>query len=186
MQNPDELQDARKKLGRQLDRLQRAIERLRIDYQRFLAGDLHIPPVELQRQIENELRRVRADSAKGVAENFRLNSLEAKLNSYLELYGRRIRQAEEGEARRRAAAGANLAPEKGVVLGGGDDGEAVKALYRGLHGSKQAPSMDIDRFKSVLSRQVEAIRSKTGCAEIQFRVASEGGKLKLKAKPIRD
>ena len=45
--------------------------------------------------------------------------------------------------------------------------------------------MDLDRFGAYLERQAEAIRSKTGCREIQFRVAVEDGKMKLKAKPIR-
>ena len=75
---------------------------------------------------------------------------------------------------------------RGVVLGGQADAVAVKALYRGLykhHGQK--PNMDLDRFHSYIDRQAEAIRAKTGCREIQFRIAVQDGKMKLKAKPIR-
>ena len=42
----------------------------------------------------------------------------------------------------------------------------------------------IDSFQTYLRRQTEAIRQKTGCDEVQFRVAEEDGKLKLKARPV--
>ena len=45
--------------------------------------------------------------------------------------------------------------------------------------------MDLGRFRAYLDRQAEVIRKKTGCAEIQFRIAVEEGKMKLKAKPLR-
>jgi hypothetical protein len=31
---------------------------------------------------------------------------------------------------------------------------------------------------------VSAIREKTGCSEVQFRLAAEDGKIKLKARPV--
>ena len=52
-----------------------------------------------------------------------------------------------------------------------------------IHSSN--PKMDLERFGAYLERQAESIRSKTGCREIQFRLAVEDGKMKLKAKPIR-
>ena len=42
-----------------------------------------------------------------------------------------------------------------------------------------------DYFRAYIDRQAEAIRKKTGCAEIQFRIAVEEGKMKLKARPLR-
>ena len=45
--------------------------------------------------------------------------------------------------------------------------------------------MDIERFRSYIQHQAEVIRTKTGCREIQFRIAVQDGKMKLKARPIR-
>ncbi len=64
---------------------------------------------------------------------------------------------------------------------------AVEALYKGLYLRRGATrtSMDLERFRSHLEKQAGVIRAKTGCQEIQFRIAEENGKMKIKAKPIK-
>ena len=176
-------QDRAKMIERALDRLDRLVERLRIDAQRFLAGDLPLPPDELRDQIQKELRRVRGAKSRGTVHNFRLGSIEAKLNSHLALLGRRIRAREEGEVRRAAeAAQSKYDAVQGIVVGQSIEPAAAEALYRGLGKSK----LDADQFRSYLDRQAQVIRAKTGCSDIQFRIAVQDGKMKLKAKPIRD
>lgn len=179
----DASQEEAKKLERAMDALAREIDRFRIDAQRFLAGDLPLPPDELKDRLQVKLRQLRNSKARGTAHNFRLNSLEAKLNSHADLLGRRVRARERGETRRA------LEMEKprhdavqGVVVGRKVDSGAAEALFKGLNN----PSMGIEKFRGYLGRQAEAIRAKTGCSDIQFRVAVQDGKLKLKAKPIRD
>ena len=175
-------------IERQLNQLDADIRRLRVDYQRFLAGDLHIPPEDLRESIHGRLRRLRTKNLKAAADNFRLNSLEARYNSYAELYSRRLREREEG-SRRVAGAEQEKRPDaqKGVVIGQKAGSDEVTALYKGLYlrdGTRQ-PKASLESFQSYLDRQAQAIRQKTGCSEIEFRVAEEGGKLKLKAKPLR-
>jgi len=65
----------------------------------------------------------------------------------------------------------------------------VAALYHGLAGGdagdkREGPRFDLASFGSYLERQAAAIRVKTGCEEVQFRLAAEDGKLKLKARPL--
>ena len=60
--------------------------------------------------------------------------------------------------------------------------------YHGL--TKRTPSgLDwtgkVRCLQSYLNKQAAQIRDKTGCSEVSFRVASEKGKLKLKAKPVK-
>ncbi|MCP4203077.1 MAG: hypothetical protein GY769_14240, partial [bacterium] len=74
-------------------------------------------------------------------------------------------------------------PRKGVVLGDRESSSAVEALYRGLY--RPGSAMDLERFRSYIHRQAEVVRAKTGCREIQFRIAVQDGKMKLKAKPVR-
>lgn len=177
-------QDPAKKFDQEARRLGEMIRRFRVDSQRFLNGDLLLPPEEQREKIQSEIRRLRSKNMKGAAANFRLNSLEAQFNSHNDLLGRRIRAREKGELRRHQEAKANAAldPTRGVVIGKQLEPTAVKALFGGL----QSTSMDFDRFRSYLDKQAQLIRSKTGCEEIQFRVAVENGKMRLKAKPIRD
>ena len=177
----DSKNDAGKALERKIEAVSRQIERFRIDAQRFLAGDLPLPPDELKDQIQNELRKLRNSKSRGTAHNFRLGSLEAKFNSHIALLGRRVRAREVGEARRPADAEPRYDAVQGVVVGSNVAGGAAEALFNGLN----RPKMGIEKFQGYLAKQVETIRSKTGCSEVQFRVAVQDGKLKLKAKPIR-
>jgi len=181
--------DGARKIERDVERLAAAIQKFQIDGQRFFAGDLPLPPEELRERIQNDLRRLRGANIKGAALNFRIGSLEARFNSHVELFGRRLRVREQAHRRRPAAEEKEKAPDpvQGVVIGRQADQESARALYQGLYSASGSgkPAMDLDRFRAYLDRQSEAIRKQTGCAQIQFRVAVEGGKLKLKAKPIR-
>lgn len=174
--------DAAKALERAIEALSRRIERFRIEAQRFLAGDLPLPPEELRDQIQNELRKLRNAKSRGTAHNFRLGSLESKFNSHVTLLGRRIRAREESESRRPEGEDAPRHDAvQGVVVGRQIQQSAAEVLYDGLN----RPKMGLEQFQGYLARQADVIRSKTGCSEIQFRVAVQDGKLKLKAKPVR-
>jgi hypothetical protein len=122
-------------------------------------------------------------------DSFRLGDMEARFNSYNELFNRRVRDNEEGRhpAARPAPAPASRRydPEQGIVFGDRIDPRAAEALYQGLAASPgDSPRFDLDSFQTYLARQVNAIREKTGCAQVQFRLAAEDGKIKLKARPV--
>lgn len=178
-------------LARRVEILTREIERFRVASQRFLAGDLKIPPEEQRDRIAGMIRHLRTSNLQSTALNFRLGSLEARFQALVDLFGRRLRAVEEGaEAARRASEGAAAPPDpsRGVVIGDRADSVSVNALYQGLYlrDRPSQPAMDLERFRSYLTRQADAIRAKTGCDKIQFRVAEESGKLKLKARPLRE
>lgn len=174
-----------KKIARRIDRLERTIQQFYIDGQRFLAGDLPVPPDSLGDRIQAELRRLRSANLKSAAADFRLNGLEARFNSYRELLGRRLRSREQGALRQKPVEEPVPDPVRGVVVGRHADPASAKVLYQGLHAASGKPKMTLERFRNYLDRQSAMIRQKTGCSEIQFRVAVENGKMKLKAKPIR-
>ncbi len=183
LKTPDAGLVANKQLEREIDRLAVSIRKFRIDNQRFFAGDLKLPPDELRERILADFRRLRGKSRKSAGADFRLSTLEAKFQSHADLFGRRLRQRERSEMCVATAEKPAPDPTKGVVLGRGSDSPAVEALYQGLY--RRNPSMDIERFRSYLQRQAEMIRTKTGCRDIQFRIAVQDGKMKLKARPIR-
>lgn len=171
---------------RRIDRVERQIDDLRVEFERFFSGDLGAPPEPLRSEIRGGLRSLRANQFQTPVDSFRITQLEARFNSYNELFNRRLREREEGRDRQTAAPPPRRPdPVRGVVVGSRIDAEAVKALYRGLHaGGDEVPRFDLDAFRSYLERQLASIRAKTGCSEIQFRTISEGGKVKLKAKPL--
>lgn len=180
-------QKQRSALDQDVQVLTQWIEQFRIDSLRFFGGDLKIPPEDLKTQIAARFRQIRSGGVQGVADNFRLNSLEARFNSQLDLYNRKLREREQGGARRTASTPADPDPMQGVVVGSGGDNNAVEVLYKGLYLSTGArnPGMDLEKFRSYIDRQAAVVRSKTGADNIQFRIAVEDGKMKIKAKPLK-
>jgi hypothetical protein len=192
-------------LAESIDRLAADVQQLRVDFERFFSGALLHPPEELRHRIQGQLRQLRGASAMTAVDRFRLGDLEARHNSYNELFSRRLREREEGRPRGVQAAAppaalpATPSPRydsgAGIVIGRSPDPEAVAALYEGLAaaagGQRGAgepaaagPRFDLASFGGYLQRQAAAIRDKTGCEDVQFRLAVEDGKLKLKARPV--
>lgn len=158
-----------------------------MEFSKFFGGERPVPPEDLRVGVLGQIRTLRGMTIQGVADNFRLTNLEAQFNTHNELFNRRLRQREEGATGRpvrRAASGANVDAAAGVRLDAGLEASAVTALYRGLYSDSEGA--DYDRFREYLSNQVRAIRDKTGCAAVVFRVASEDGRLKLKARPVKE
>ena len=170
-----------------IDRLERQIHQFCVHFERYFSGDRPVPPEPLRLEIQSDLRQLRAGNLlRSAVDVFRVAQLEARLNSYSELFGRRVREREEGGRRSATAGPATPAPDpaRGVVMGEGLDESAVVALYRGLAASPTPPAFDLDSFRTYLGRQLAAIRAKTGCGQVQFRLVPEAGTTKLKAKPL--
>jgi hypothetical protein len=175
--------------GDALDQLNRDLQQLRVDFERFFNGSLHSPPDELRGRVQVQLRHLRGVNLTTAVDSFRLGDLEARFNSYNELFNRRLRGLEEGRQ-----PGARHAPPpvarrydalQGILFGERIDPEAAEALYQALAAAPgDSPRFDLDSFQTYLARQVAAIRDKTGCSEVQFRLSSEDGKVKLKARAV--
>jgi len=176
-------------MGDALDQLARDIRQLQIDFERFFNGGLPLPPEEQRSRVQAQLRTLRNVSMPSAVDSFRLGDLEARFNTYNELFNRRVRDIEEGRHGPHKVFAfvekQRFDPRGGIVFGSEINPEAAEALYHGLSaGAGDGPKFDLDSFQTYLRRQTVAIREKTGCAEVQFRVAEEDGKLKLKARPV--
>lgn len=178
------MDEARKRYEREIAALESLVDQYRVDGQRFFAGDLKLPPDELRDRITSTLRRLQSSNLTTSADSFRLGALEGRFNSHSELFGRRLRERETGTAvHRPQEPKPRHDPVQGVLMS--HDG-SVEALYKGLYAQGSGRSgMDLERFRGHLQKQAEAIRAKTGCTDIQFRIAEEQGKKKIKARPIK-
>jgi hypothetical protein len=158
-------------------------------FERFFSGALPIPPEDLRTRVQNDFRQLRNAPLRSAADQFRMSGLEYRHNTLSELWNRRLREREEG--RHALPHVAHPAPNEpqldarlGVVVGEDLSPRVVEALYQGLYQTGAPATVDLESFRSFLGRQLESIRGKTGCESVQFRVANEEGKLKLKAKPL--
>lgn len=189
-------------LDQHIERVGRELDALRVEFEKFFAGSRQTPPEEMREGIRGDLRRLRSYPLTQLADSFRITQLEARFNSYSELFNRRVREREEGRrtVRPHSAAAAGhvgdglaadglaadgLAADRGVTVRDAVAADDARALYDALARDRaHPPQFDLDSFRSYLQRQAEAIRAKTGCSEVRFRLAEEGGRIKLKAKPI--
>ena len=165
----------------------RGIQKLRIEYEKFFVGAESVPPDALRLSVAAQIKSLRTSKLSSV-DSFRVNSIEAKYNSYSEMFERRLRRLEEGRSirpRRTAVAAHEKTrpdPSRGVRLGESMDERGVEVLYQGLYGGKS--NVDLESFRSHLAKNLEAIRQRTGCSEAELRLVTEDGKAKLKVKPI--
>ncbi len=176
-------------LNETFDQLSRDIRLLQIEFEKFFNGALPVPPDEMRNRIQLQIRQLRNLKQVSTLDAFRLGDIEARFNSYNELFNRRIRDREEGRragaVHPPAPAAQRFDPRQGINFGGRFEPEAVEALYNGLASRPgDGPRFDLDSFEKYLARQVAALREKTGCDQVQFRLAEEDGKLKLKARPV--
>lgn len=169
-----------------LQALERGIEQFRIEAEKYFNGGLKLPPEDLRAHV-HRLARVLQDKNIRPGEQFRLATLTARWNSLSELYGRRLREREEGrtrEVRKEPVPSTRpaLDPYEGIRLDPRLSGEGVETLFRELVQRGQS-RIDLETFRQHLARQLEVLREKTGSERVIARLAEENGKWKLKLKP---
>ena len=97
-------------IERDLDLLERSLTSLKVDYERFFAGDLKVPPVAARRKVEEVLRRVGNVDVERAAEAFRLQALQGRFTALTELWDKRVSAKEEGRGLFRAPRAAAAPP----------------------------------------------------------------------------
>ena len=167
-----------------LTRFERDIRLLKIEFDRYFNGFLDIPPEDNRGEVEETLRQLRGQPLNSFADRYRLNSLEARFNSFNALWTRKLRKRESA-AGRPTTSDRGPDPYAGLTVGNGPSRTHERALYEELYrSSDRSAKTDFDSFRRFLRRQTEKIRGKTGCSEVRFRIASQDGKLTLKAQPV--
>src|SRR5512139_3958851 len=91
-------------LGEQLALIERAMQALIRDWERFFAGDLRVPPHDDSDRLGRRLRLLAEDSGGSRVDRFRLEQLQHRFQTYLQNWERMLRDREEGRARTGAAA----------------------------------------------------------------------------------
>jgi len=192
----------------ELDKLEEDIRRVKNKYDQFFAGIQKVPPLQERRNIEIYIYELGKLKMRENARRFRYNQLLSRYNQYRELWGRKIREREEGplDFRRRAAALSEPEPPRSrsraaaavtspkadpyVKLAAGSNGEEMKRLYaeieREHHRLGKLPTITYDQLRQMVEKQSELVRSKYHVDVVGFRVDVVDGKVKLKAKPIQE
>lgn len=178
-----------KQVDKALNDLERMIEQLKRDYESFFAGGLKRPPIDLRASIESSVRRFSSIQTLNNAQRFRYSSLAARFLTYAELWNRQIRLREEGKIPGAAVAAAsgsrlqNRPPQK-------TEDTRLKDLFKSYAAAKSTAGeanafLNYDNFLQALSKQREQIIKQHQCKDVEFYLAEENGRTKLKAKVIK-
>jgi hypothetical protein len=137
---------------------------------------------------------------------FRYSQLLTRYNQLRELWGRKMREREEGpiDFRRRAAALRESSPpppapaprvtyakpDPYVTVTPGSNGEEIQRLFGDIEKEQlklgRLTNITIEQLKTMVQKQSDLVRAKYHVAAVAFRVDVVDGKVKLKAKPIQE
>ena len=179
------------KLGEQLAIVERALQTLTRDWERFFAGDLRVPPHDDGDRLGRRLRLLAESSAGSRVERFRLEQLQHRFQSYLQNWERMARDREEGRPRAGAAGRPGLelpAPAANAAAARAVDDQGGPTLYDRYVAAKLALGLavgvDREAFEAQLVAQRERLRPKLG-DDVLFEVLVEDGKVRLAARTNR-
>lgn len=193
----------------ELDKLEEDIRRVKNKYDQFFNGITKLPPSFDRTQLEGYIHELSRQKIRDNTRRFRLSTLLSRYNQYREMWGRKMREREEGplDFRRRQAAmeaSGNVPlpppepqprvtsppPDPYVRMAPGANGEEIRKLYGEIERAHlemgKLPNVSIEQLTSMIQKQSDVVRAKYNVKTVAFRVETIDGKVKLKAKPLQD
>ena len=179
-----------------ISRLENDINRLKFEYEQYFMGMEKLEPVKKRENLERFIRSLSTRVIRNTALNFKLNSLTARYNTFLQYWIRIVRQIEDGTYQRdqfRAQLKQKLASP--TTPPGQSDKEERAAPAEGFQQvysqyieakkkcKEDISSLSLEKLANTLQRQIPQIKEKYKCKDVDFKVVIEGGKTKLKAIP---
>lgn len=184
---PDSLTDS-KQTDKALNDLDRMIEQLKRDYEIFFAGGIKRPPIDLRATTEKSVWKFSSLKTLNNAQRFRYNSLAARFNVYTELWNKQMRLKEEGKLPGALAPALDPKHSPGEAPRRTED-RKLKELFTRYVASKSATGgsavLNYDSFVKALAKQREQILNQHQCKDVEFYLAEEDGRTKLKARMIK-
>jgi hypothetical protein len=175
-------------LMEQLHTLEGALRKLILDWERFFAGDIKVPPHADRDRLGRRLRTLTEHPSTRRVEQFRLEQLQHKFMTYCQLWERQLREREEG----RRGSGVQPAvrptvspPNKQSSSSVSERGDSLFERYSSAR-QRAGESMKLDReaFDRQIARQREQLEKKLG-KKVRFDVIVDGKRVKLSARPVR-
>jgi hypothetical protein len=181
-----------------LDRLEKTLKRLSIEYEMYLSQQVRWAP--MQRQVECELiiRHYHKHPPRQTTDRFRFNTLVHRFRTSLERWGRRERQLQEQGVMRRRGAGRlkkrGEDPNRAHTLycqrlpEGSAVGDQVRDLYTAYRQARRARGQSVAPlsyapFAGKLDRLLEQARRRAPGKPLELRVEHAGGKVSVSVRP---
>lgn len=195
------------KQDEELDKLEEDIRRLKSKYDQFFMGITKVPPTFERQQVEAYIHELNKQKMRDNTRRFRFSTVTSRYNQFRELWGRKMREREEGpmEYRRRQSALTSAPPPEPppppprvtsakadpyVRVAPNTNGDEIRKLYDQIeneHGKLgRLSNLTLEQVTAMVQKQSELVRSRYNVNTVAFRVETVDGKVKLKAKPLQD
>ena len=193
-------------IDEQLDLLDDAFRRLKVEYDIFFAGGNKRPPVDNETRIKAQLRQYMENSRLNRVQRYRLSNMAQRYAVFTELWRRKARVKDQGYVRPedkllgvggfghldaphlRAPHDRDREESESFVLISSDVFE-VAPLYEAVVRAREAVGLPLgafDSFAAFVQLKTESIRSQFKCEAVEYTVKVKGGQVNLKARPRKD
>jgi hypothetical protein len=196
-----------------LEKIEEGTFKLQKEWDRFFAGQEKKAPFESRQRLDRLIRKYIGVEMRNNVERFRFQALTARYNTLSDMWNRRLRALEEGRpisgvrvSGRDLAAGtvlpsasattaAEQSAEKLAVVKAEvristlrEDEASVRSLYTQFQAARELtgePALKIDTFRKLIAQHRVRLLEEKDAVAVDFRISTDGGKVSLKAKPIR-
>lgn len=177
--------------------LDNKLKQLKFEYEQYFMGTRPREPVLLRGDVQKIVAKYSNTGIQNTSLRFKFNNLCSRLFAMRRQWDEIVRKIEAGTYQRHVFKAKLHEQERDEHRsaprpeGGGNDttdgGSDLFEAYRSAKGScgEDVSSLSRAKLDQILAKQRDAIRAKTGCADVRFRVVVEGGKAKLKATPVK-
>ncbi len=197
----------------ELNLLDDALRRLKVEYDIFFGGGSKKPPNDTEWRVQSLVKKYSDSQKLSFAQRFKYNTIVQRYAIYSDLWRQKMKIKEEGYRRPQDAVlgiqGLRTAEEHGtaeavhpatplevppelfrvVCSGGQSEQDAVRCLYDAMMRAKKqagevvSDNASFESFRIFVSRKTEQLQRDFGCKSVVYTVETQDGQVKLKAKP---
>ncbi len=163
--------------------LEMKVQRLKTDYDQYFAGVQKIPPFKLHEEVKRLIRNCSNRPINNTALAFRYNAIVGRYTSYNNLWTRYMRELDEGKFIRGKGRIKGIAAKQDT-----SQESAAEKIYKEYVEAKQRLNQKTEGVKvkaiaDMLEKQTAQIKAKYSCNNVEYKVVTEAGKVKIKAVP---
>ena len=178
--------------------LDNKLKQLKFEYEQYFMGSRPREPVLLRGDVHKIVAKYSNTGIQNTALRFKFNNLCARLFAMRRQWDEVVRKIEAGTYERHVFKAKLHERERGTApppdgaaaaKAGNETTEGGTDLFEAYRKAKSSCGEDVaslsrEKLDQILAKQRDAIRAKTGCADVRFRVVVEDGKAKLKATAV--
>jgi hypothetical protein len=172
-------------------KLQRTFRLLEREYEQWFSGALPKPPSDTQKVCDEIVKRYNISPPRNLSEQSLFSMLQARYNTYMEMWNRRTRLKEEGRLpgqREGKKPPPKAAAPKPAPKPAAAPSDPFRQVFETFVAAKQkageaTTKLSYESFRKTLEKQADQIRTAKGFKDVDFGVTVKDGKVSVVARP---